>query len=86
LQFNALHVLRVSRALAQHPDLGLAYDLFCSVIFDAGRIRMYSTALSASLSAAAKIFSQLLAADRSEALEQEIFGRLDVSRPVAAMQ
>jgi hypothetical protein len=62
-QCSASHVLRVAEVLAQHPDLGLAYDLFCSVIFDAGRIRTYSTALSASISVAAKIFFQLLAAD-----------------------
>jgi hypothetical protein len=53
----------VSQALALLPDLGLAYDLFCSVIFNARKIRMYSTALFASISDAAKIFFQLFAAE-----------------------
>jgi hypothetical protein len=60
---SASYASHVSVVLATHPDLGLAYDLFCSVIFDAGKIRKYSASLFANISVAAKIFFQLLAAD-----------------------
>ena len=53
----------ISAVLAQNADLGLAYDLFCSLVFDGRKIRKYSAALFASISAAAKICFQLLAAD-----------------------
>jgi hypothetical protein len=64
---NASLAAHVSAVLAHHPDLGLAYDLFCSVIFDAGKIRKYSDPLFASISVAAKIFFQLLAAEPKSA-------------------
>jgi hypothetical protein len=60
---NASHASHVSAVLALHPDLGLAYDLFCSVIIDAGKIRKYSVSLFASISVVAKMLFQLLAAD-----------------------
>jgi len=56
-------VSHISTVLAQHANLGLAYDMFCSLVFDGRKIRKHSTALSASISATANIFFQLLAAE-----------------------
>jgi hypothetical protein len=56
----------VSAVLAQQPNLGLAYDMFCSAVIETGKIRKYSASLYASISIAAKIFFHLLAAEQKQ--------------------
>jgi hypothetical protein len=52
----------VAAALALHPNLGLAYDMFSSIVLDGGQLPKCSSALFSSLSGAAKAFLQFLGA------------------------
>jgi hypothetical protein len=63
-QCNASTVSHVAAVLAHHPNLALAYDLFCSLVVDAAKIRKYSASLFECISVTAKTFFQLLGCDR----------------------
>ena len=62
-QCNACSTAHISAVLAQHPDIGLAYDRFCSLVIDPAKVHKYSASLFASISVAAKTFFQLLASE-----------------------